>query len=125
MPSPVSFYLKHSGMRFLLTLIPLICLTFPTTSRFPTSIAVQAASPTVWSLVWSDEFDGPNGAAVDSTKWTPEVGGNGWERTSLKLLHQSGPGKRLSDRWLPGHQGNQRAITPGLTTLRAPIPQPD
>jgi beta-glucanase (GH16 family) len=32
----------------------------------------------VWSLVWSDEFDGPNGSSVDSTKWGFDIGGNGW-----------------------------------------------
>jgi beta-glucanase (GH16 family) len=31
-----------------------------------------------WTLVWSDEFDGPNGSGIDSTKWTAEVGGSGW-----------------------------------------------
>ena len=29
----------------------------------------------VYSLVWSDEFDGPN---IDATKWNFETGGGGW-----------------------------------------------
>src|ERR1700730_3291815 len=40
--------------------------------------AVPAADPTVWSLAWSDEFNGPDGSAVDQSKWTAEVGGGGW-----------------------------------------------
>jgi beta-glucanase (GH16 family) len=28
--------------------------------------------------VWSDEFDGPAGAAVDGAKWVAETGGEGW-----------------------------------------------
>ncbi len=44
----------------------------------------QAASATVWSLVWSDEFDGPNGSAVDSTKWGFDIGGNGWGNNELE-----------------------------------------
>jgi beta-glucanase (GH16 family) len=31
-----------------------------------------------WTLTWSDEFNGPNGTAVDPTKWTHDVGGTGW-----------------------------------------------
>jgi beta-glucanase (GH16 family) len=44
----------------------------------------QAASATVWSLVWRDEFDGPNGSAVDSTKWGFDIGGNGWGNNELE-----------------------------------------
>lgn len=36
------------------------------------------ASTNKWKLVWSDEFNGPDGSGVDSAKWTHEVGGNGW-----------------------------------------------
>lgn len=31
-------------------------------------------APPQWTLVWSDEFDGPAGARVDSTKWRHDVG---------------------------------------------------
>ncbi|SRR5216683_1190921 len=41
-------------------------------------------APSVWSLVWSDEFEGPNGSAVDPSKWTLEVGGNGWGNNELE-----------------------------------------
>jgi beta-glucanase (GH16 family) len=30
-----------------------------------------------WHLIWSDEFDGPAGAGIDTNKWTVETGGNG------------------------------------------------
>src|SRR6266702_8976697 len=43
-----------------------------------------ASDPTVWSLVWSDEFDGPSGSAVDSSKWSFDVGGNGWGNKELE-----------------------------------------
>jgi beta-glucanase (GH16 family) len=36
---------------------------------------VDAARPG-WNLVWSDEFNGPQGTQPDSTKWTMEVNGN-------------------------------------------------
>lgn len=40
--------------------------------------APQAATSPAWKLVWSDEFNGPTGTAVDSSKWVSETGGGGW-----------------------------------------------
>lgn len=33
----------------------------------------RAAAP-AWDLVWSDEFEGPAGAAPDTTRWRPDLG---------------------------------------------------
>jgi len=48
----------------------------------------QATSPQPslpgWSLVWSDEFNGPDGSPVDSSKWVSETGGNGWGNQELE-----------------------------------------
>ncbi|MET8867992.1 family 16 glycosylhydrolase [Nonomuraea sp. NPDC004580] len=37
-----------------------------------------SAAPAPGPLVWSDEFDGPAGSAVDSSKWRFDIGGGGW-----------------------------------------------
>ena len=37
-----------------------------------------------WKLVWSDEFNGPNGSAVDASKWVSESGGGGWGNNELE-----------------------------------------
>jgi beta-glucanase (GH16 family) len=37
-----------------------------------------------WVLTWSDEFNGPNGSAVDSTKWVYDTGGSGWGNNELE-----------------------------------------
>lgn len=37
-----------------------------------------------WTLVWSDEFTQADGSAPDSTKWSHEVGGNGWGNSELE-----------------------------------------
>jgi len=44
----------------------------------------HASDPTVWSLIWSDEFDGPNGSAVDSSKWSFDIGGNVWGNNDVE-----------------------------------------
>jgi beta-glucanase (GH16 family) len=41
------------------------------------------ASP-LWTLVWSDEFNGPNGSPVDASKWVTETGGGGWGNDELE-----------------------------------------
>jgi len=37
-----------------------------------------------WTLTWSDEFDGLDGSAPDSTKWTYDIGGSGWGNNELE-----------------------------------------
>jgi beta-glucanase (GH16 family) len=37
-----------------------------------------------WILAWSDEFNGPNGAPPDPSKWTLVTGGNGWGNQELE-----------------------------------------
>ncbi|MGZ4789316.1 MAG: glycoside hydrolase family 16 protein [Terriglobales bacterium] len=46
--------------------------------------APQAATLSAWKLVWSDEFNGPNGTAVDGSKWVSETGGGGWGNHELE-----------------------------------------
>ncbi len=48
----------------------------PATPPPPTPTPVTP--PPGWKLVWSDEFDGPDGSAVDTTKWSFALGGGGW-----------------------------------------------
>ena len=37
-----------------------------------------------WRLVWSDEFQQPDGSAPDAAKWGYEKGGNGWGNNELE-----------------------------------------
>jgi beta-glucanase (GH16 family) len=45
---------------------------------------LQPLPPASYKLVWSDEFSGPDGASPDSSKWTYDVGGNGWGNNELE-----------------------------------------
>jgi beta-glucanase (GH16 family) len=45
--------------------------------------AAAAAAPT-YQVVWSDEFNGPDGSAPDATKWAIQTGGNGWGNNELE-----------------------------------------
>lgn len=42
------------------------------------------ATTAQWKLVWSDEFNGPDGSPVDSSKWVQEIGGGGWGNDELE-----------------------------------------
>jgi beta-glucanase (GH16 family) len=44
----------------------------------------SGADEGAWQLVWSDEFEGPAGAPLDTTKWTAEIGGDGWGNQELQ-----------------------------------------
>src|SRR5262245_66385774 len=52
--------------------------------RVGSTSSVNVSDPTVWSLVWRDEFNGPTGSAVDPAKWVSETGGGGWGNNELE-----------------------------------------
>ena len=51
---------------------------------------IQSA-PAGWKLLWSDEFNGPDGSAPDPNKWTYDigVGGDGWGNNELEYYTNS------------------------------------
>jgi beta-glucanase (GH16 family) len=56
---------------------------------------IPAAAQTNWSLVWSDEFDGPSGAAPDSSKWMYDRFHAGDSNHELQLYcGEEGDGRR-------------------------------
>jgi beta-glucanase (GH16 family) len=48
------------------------------------SAAADGGALSGWVLTWSDEFNGPDGSAVDSTKWVYDTGGSGWGNNELE-----------------------------------------
>lgn len=62
------------------TILPVLAVVLTACASSSTSTAdvVPPPSPPTWTLVWSDEFDGPTGSSFDSRKWVAEVGGSGW-----------------------------------------------
>lgn len=42
------------------------------------SCGSEGGSQAGWALVWSDEFNGPDGAPPDPASWTVVTGGDGW-----------------------------------------------
>lgn len=62
-------------MRYALVLTALAACTGP----------VEEATPIgAWELVWSDEFDGGAGSAVNPDNWVHDVGGEGWGNNQLE-----------------------------------------
>jgi beta-glucanase (GH16 family) len=60
------------------------CLLIIFPSYRPKSFTLQAADPSGWKLVWSDEFNAADNSPIDSTKWTSQVGGHGWGNQELE-----------------------------------------
>ena len=112
---------KRTVLRLTICLVVLGYFMFPVGGRLSTSLAVLAADPTVWSLVWSDEFNGPDGSAVDQSKWTAEVGGGGWGNNELEYYttrtdnaYQSGGSlviKAIKEKYFTSDYTSARLIT--------------
>jgi beta-glucanase (GH16 family) len=64
---------------FALLLIPLTTL-----GAGQHSTPQLSAPPKNFTLIWSDEFNGPNGSRPDPSKWTYDLGGNGWGNQELE-----------------------------------------
>ncbi|OPH56935.1 hypothetical protein BC351_26335 [Paenibacillus ferrarius] len=64
--------------RFLVTILLLLVL-----SLLPAYSALSAPTDN-WQLVWSDEFNGTNGSAPDSTKWSLVDQGGGFGNSELE-----------------------------------------
>ena len=47
-------------------------------------VTFEAPPTSGWTLVWSDEFSGPDGSAPDSSKWAYDLGGKGWGNSELE-----------------------------------------
>ena len=57
----------------------------------------SANDPKVWRLTWSDEFDGPKGSPADSSKWSFDIGGNGWGNNELQTYTSRTANSHLED----------------------------
>ena len=60
-----------------------ILLVFLPIVNFP--ITTRPAPQPNWKLIWQDEFNGADGAPIDESKWTAEVGGHGWGNKELQF----------------------------------------
>ena len=54
-------------------------------SSCPGPAPTLVANGVTWTLVWSDEFNGPNGSAPDPTKWVVETGDIGASNQELRV----------------------------------------
>lgn len=102
------------------------------------TLLAPVMSPARDKLVWSDEFNGPAGAAPDPAKWTYDLGGGGWGNDELETytktsqnVAQDGAG-HLVIRALRTESGYTSArlktqgkfvVTYGRVAVRMKIPQ--
>jgi beta-glucanase (GH16 family) len=78
---PQEYSMQFGQKRLLLLCALTIGLTVTCGAQGPTAAPTKSNG---WKLVWSDEFNGPNGSAVDRTKWVFETGGDGWGNQELE-----------------------------------------
>jgi beta-glucanase (GH16 family) len=61
------------------------------------NISTNAPAGGNWTLVWSDEFNQPDGAAPDSAKWGNDIGGKGWGNHELEYYTSQTNNARIED----------------------------
>jgi beta-glucanase (GH16 family) len=73
--------MRMKKSRLFMASITIACL-------LPNIVLAQSKIPNAatkqWSLSWSDEFNGTDGALPDSSKWVMETGGGGWGNQELE-----------------------------------------
>ncbi|HXH80799.1 family 16 glycosylhydrolase [Nocardioides sp.] len=55
-----------------------------TTTTSTTATAAAPPTPSGWTSVWVEDFNGPAGSLPDPTKWNIETGGGGWGNAELQ-----------------------------------------
>ena len=86
------------GFSFLAILVtPLMAGTGLTHPGDPNLNLTGTSSSDGWTLVWSDEFNQPDGSAPDSTKWGYVTGGKGWGNHELEYYTSGTNNARIED----------------------------
>jgi beta-glucanase (GH16 family) len=63
----------------------------------PTPQPAPTKDPNAWELVWSDEFDQPDGSPPDPSKWNYQQGGAGWGNGELQHYTDSHENSFIED----------------------------
>jgi beta-glucanase (GH16 family) len=99
-----------------------LCALIVVTSLAITCFSQNPATPprSGWTLVWSDEFNDPDGSSVDRTKWVVETGGEGWgngeleyytDRSENATMHDGNLVMRAMEEKYTGPDGVKRNYT--------------
>ena len=80
---------------FLSTLALLLLLSW--VSPAPAADVPATTPPPGWHLVWSDEFNQPDGSRPDPATWKFDIGGNGWGNNELEFYTDRTNNARVED----------------------------
>jgi beta-glucanase (GH16 family) len=94
------FFMQNAGIRILSLCALVIVISIIIISVATCCFSQNPATPPTrdgWTLVWSDEFNGPNGSSVDGTKWVAETGGKGWGNHELEYYTDRSKNASMQD----------------------------
>jgi beta-glucanase (GH16 family) len=78
----------------------LAMLVAPLAAENKSASPATVAPDSGWRLVWSDEFNQPDGSAPDPAKWGYDTGGNGWGNKELEYYTSRTNNARIEGRKL-------------------------
>lgn len=67
-----------------LTFVPVLLALALLTLSCGGGATLQRPPAAGYTLVWSDDFNGPDGSSPDSSKWSYDTGGKGWGNNELE-----------------------------------------
>jgi beta-glucanase (GH16 family) len=68
-----------------------------------------------WTLLWHDEFEGPD---LDTTRWVRETGGDGWGNAELQFYTARRDNARIEDGYLVIEARREKAESRDYTSAR-------
>ncbi len=74
-----------------------LCAALLLLALSPVVAAQPGDSREGWTLVWSDEFDAPDGSRPDPAKWVYDLGGGGWGNEELQTYTDRAENASIQD----------------------------
>jgi len=90
--------LSHQSVTAIALCVVLACASGAVSPPPPPPPPGPPPPPPVWVQVWSDEFEGPAGSRVDTTKWGFDLGGGGWGNNEREYYTSDTANVRLNGR---------------------------
>lgn len=107
--------MKFTKLSLMLFVTLIVAACAPQSTPEPSPTPTPAWERPGWTLVWQDEFDGPE---IDRTKWAFDIGGNGWGNNELQAYTDRPENARIEDGMLVIEARKEEFVRRNYTSAR-------